>query len=83
MIAFFNSAASWFLGTKAGRVMAMIAAGVLAIATFGWTMRRRGAADEHARQVEADRAAIQRADLAERAYRNDGGAAERLRRGEF
>ncbi len=80
---FLSGVATWFLGTKPGRVMALIAAGVLAIVTFGWTMRRRGAADEHARQAEADRAAIQRADLAERAYRGDGGAAERLRRGEF
>ena len=83
MIAFIGSATAWVMGTKAGRVMALIAAGVLAIATFGWTMRRRGAADEHARQAEADRAAIQRADVAERDFHRDGGAAERLRRGEF
>ena len=80
---FLSSTAAWFLGTKPGRVMAMIAAALLAIATFGWTMRRRGAADEYAKQAEADRAAIQRADLAGRDYHRDGGAAERLRRGEF
>ena len=80
---FLSGAATWFLNTKAGRVLALIAAGVLAIVTFGWTMRRRGAADEHARQAEADHAAIQRADVAERDFRRDGGAAERLRRGEF
>ena len=83
MIGFLGSAAAWFLGSKAGRVCVAIVAGVLAIVTFGMIQRRRGVADEHARQVEADRAAIERADAAERAFRGDGGAAERLRRGDF
>lgn len=83
MIGFLGSATAWLLGTKAGRVMAGIATAVLAIATFGAWQRRRGAADEHARQTEVDRAAIQRADAAERDYRAHGGASDRLRAGEF
>lgn len=82
MIALAGTAFAWLMGTKAGRVMAMIVAGVLAILTFGWTMRRRGAAQARAQQLEIDNAAVTRATEAGAAAERDG-AAKRLRDGSF
>lgn len=83
MIALAGSAFAWLMGTKAGRVMAAIIAVVLAIAIFGAWERHRGAEAERVRKQEVDRAAITRSNEAEREFRNDGGAAGRLRGNQF
>lgn len=75
--------ATWFLTSRVGRFLAAAGALVLAVLTFGAVQRRKGRQDEHQRQAEADRDAVQRADRAAVDYHRDGGAADRLRSGRF
>ena len=63
----------------AAGVLAAVAATVLVL----YDAFRRGAASERGRQARAAEEARLRAERAAGAYERDGGAAERLRRGDF
>ena len=63
----------------------LIAAGVamLGALAYGWRKKRQGAAEQMRKQQEANAAANARAEVADREYRESGGAKDRLRKGDF
>ena len=77
------TAVTWFIGTRVGRWCAIAFAVVLALVTFGWSQRRKGATAARQQQAEADNVAVRKADDASRDYRAGDDAEQRLRNRTF
>lgn len=70
-LAIARACGGWLIGTKAGRLVLMVAAALLALWAFGAWREGQGVQQERARIERQDNQAVERADEAERNTRRD------------
>ena len=77
------TAFAWIMGSKFGRTVAMIAAGIALALVVAWRLIARGESIQKQKQERADNAAVARAEVADREFRESGGARGKLKDGTF